>query len=147
MKWGLNITDSKLKAKQQIFLARPSGTLGSRKTHSTPHSNRINHNNTASIEARCFLFTARIALDYGFCGLKCPLTRHSRRIKVWFCFFGVFSAPGVSCHWHLNFKNWIQSSSPPALLLIAYCFPVFCVRQSGCWRFSSVSQVGSYNVK
>lgn len=30
-KWGLNITDSKLKAKQQVFLARPSGTLGSRK--------------------------------------------------------------------------------------------------------------------
>lgn len=56
VKWGLNITDSKLKTKQQIFLARPSGTLDSRKTHSSPHSNRINHDNIATIEARCFLF-------------------------------------------------------------------------------------------
>lgn len=83
MKWGLNITDSKLRAKQQIVLAKAS-KKNPQKTHTHTHKAHRKHiqvptpkelitTNPASAEARRFpLGSAHLAFDCGFSGLKRP---------------------------------------------------------------------------
>lgn len=84
VKWGLNITDSKLKAKQQIFLARPSGTPHSQKKKTqvlTPIELIMTTQLPLRLNAIFFVFTACLALDYSDYGFKCCLTMHWCWIK------------------------------------------------------------------
>lgn len=136
MKWALNITDSKLKAKQQIFLARPAKTQSSWKKYSSPISKRINHDKSSYHWGYKLPF-AQHTLHLVTALMDLTVTMHLQSKCVFL--------PADTCHQSLTFKRWVENSSALTVFSVNYSVINPLLHQNLDRRFSDTKQKGLKN--